>query len=321
MTNLLVLKEHLKSFYGKNEIYIIPLVKFLVALVTLLVINGRLGYMTQLNNILVVLVIALMCSFLPMNMIIVVAAATVILHLYKLSIESAAVTAMLFLLLFLLYFRFSPKDTMVVVLTPVCFFLQIPYVIPITMGLVGTPSSIISVGSGVIVYYLLAHIGAGTTTLNATDVEGTTQKFRYIIDGVIGNKAMLVTIAAFAITILLVYMIRRKSVDHAWTIAIIAGAIANVLVLLVGDLIFDTKISILATILGTFISVGISFVIQFFLFNMDYTRTEMVQFEDDEYYYYVKAVPKIIVSTPEKRVKKINPQRTREEISRATRTK
>ena len=104
MTNLLVLKEHLKSFYGKNEIYIIPLVKFLVALVTLLVINGRLGYMTQLNNILVVLVIALMCSFLPMNMIIVVAAATVILHLYKLSIESAAVTAILFLLLFLLLY-------------------------------------------------------------------------------------------------------------------------------------------------------------------------------------------------------------------------
>ena len=146
-------------------------------------------------------------------------------------------------------------------------------------------------------------------------------RFRYIIDGFISNKGMILTIVAFTATIIIVYLIRRLSVDYAWTIAIIAGAIANVLVLLVGDLIFDTKISILATILGTFISVGISFVIQFFLFNMDYTRTEMVQFEDDEYYYYVKAVPKIIVSTPEKRVKKINPQRTREEISRATRTK
>ena len=31
----------------------------------------------------------------------------------------------------------------------------------------------------------------------------------------------------------------------------------------------------------------------------------MVQFEDDEYYYYVKAVPKNTVATPEKRVKTI----------------
>ena len=35
-----------------------------------------------------------------------------------------------------------------------------------------------------------------------------------------------------------------------------------------------------------------------FLFSVDYSRTERVQFEDDEYYYYVKAVPKVVVATP-----------------------
>ena len=43
-----------------------------------------------------------------------------------------------------------------------------------------------------------------------------------------------------------------------------------------------------------------------FSFNLDYSRTEKVQFEDDEYYYYVKAVPKVTVTTPEHKVKKIN---------------
>ena len=38
---------------------------------------------------------------------------------------------------------------------------------------------------------------------------------------------------------------------------------------------------------------------------MDYSRTEYVQFEDDEYYYYVKAVPKNTVAVPQKRVKTI----------------
>lgn len=59
-------------------------------------------------------------------------------------------------------------------------------------------------------------------------------------------------------------------------------------------------------ILGTAAAALIATVIQFFAFNVDYGRTEKVQFEDDEYYYYVKAVPKVTVATPERKVKKIN---------------
>ena len=54
------------------------------------------------------------------------------------------------------------------------------------------------------------------------------------------------------------------------------------------------------------ISALLMLVVEFFAFNMDYSRTEKVQFEDDEYYYYVKAVPKVTVATPERKVKKIN---------------
>ena len=45
------------------------------------------------------------------------------------------------------------------------------------------------------------------------------------------------------------------------------------------------------------------------IFSLDYSRTEYVQFEDDEYYYYVKAVPKISIAVPQKKVKKINAQK------------
>ena len=48
---------------------------------------------------------------------------------------------------------------------------------------------------------------------------------------------------------------------------------------------------------------------QFFVFSVDYSRTEHTQFEDDEYYYYVKAVPKMNVAAPEMNVKRINAQR------------
>ena len=74
----------------------------------------------------------------------------------------------------------------------------------------------------------------------------------------------------------------------------------------IGTLATDSQINILGTIIGTVIAAFISLGIEFFAFNLDYSRTEKVQFEDDDYYYYVKAVPKVTLTAPDRRVKKIN---------------
>lgn len=309
MTSLLVVKQYLKKFFSKYEIYLMPLMKFILSLVTILLINGKLGYMERIKGFALTMVIALMCSFMPMNFIIVAAAGLILLHLYALSLECAAVALAAFLLMFLLYFRFSPKDTVVVLLMPICYWLHIPYVIPISMGLLGTPASAVSVACGTVAYYLVSYMSNNAATLATMEAEETTAKFRFLIDGLLNNRGMMVTIAAFSVTIILVYLIRRLSIDYAWTIAIVAGALINVMILLVGDLMFDTNVSIGGVIIGTIMSALIVKVIQFFEFHVDYSRTEKVQFEDDEYYYYVKAVPKVTVATPERTVKKINQQR------------
>lgn len=311
MTTLFVAKQYVKNFISKYEVYLKPLFKLVLALVTLMIINGKIGYMHRLDNISIVLIASLMCSFMPMNFIVFLAAAFTVLHMYALSLECAAITLVLFLILFLLYFRFSPKDTLVVLLTPLSFMIGIPYVIPLTMGLLGTPASAISVGCGVIVTYLINYIADSAPTLSGMETEDIATRFRFIIDGFLDNRAMVLTIAAFAVTIILVYLIRRLAVDYAWTIAIIAGALADVMILLVGDLMFDTNVSILNLIIGTVFSVLIAKIVEFFAFHVDYSRTEKVQFEDDEYYYYVKAVPKITVAVPSRTVKKINTSRKR----------
>lgn len=306
MTTLLVAKQVLLTIYSKYEVYITPLLKFLLALVTLVMINSRLGYMETLNRMTVVLIVALMCSFMPMNFIVVMGAAFSLLHLYAFSLECAAVIGAGFLLLFLLYLRFSPKDTVVVVLLPLCFLLRIPYVIPLSMGLIGTTASAVSVACGVIVYYMLHYVTQNTTVIAAMTDEEKLSKFKFIIDGLIRNREMVVTLVAFAFTVIIVYLLRRLSMDYAWTIATTAGAVVNIMVLLVGDLIFEINQSLLSVILGTIISYLLTLVLQFFVFYVDYSRTEKVQFEDDEYYYYVKAVPKVTVAKPEKKVKQIS---------------
>lgn len=309
MSSLLEMKENLRNFYSRNEVYLLPIFKCVLAVVTLMILNMNLGYMTKINNSLLILVIGLMCSFLPTNLLVIIAAVFVVLHSYAVSIECAIVVGAAFLLLFLLYYRFSPKDTLVVVLLPLCFGLKIPFVIPIAVGLLCGPASSVSVVCGVIVYYVIHYIKTNASVIMSLEADSTVSKFRYVLDGLLDSKAMLVVLISFCITTIIVYVIRRLSVDHAWTIAMIVGAVVDVVILLVGDLRYDTGISVVSLVLGSLVSILIAKIIQFFVFNVDYTRTERVQFEDDEYYYYVKAVPKVTVAPASKTVKKINSSR------------
>lgn len=309
MTALLELRENLKKIYSRNEAFILPVIKFLLSFIVLSIINGKMGYMTKIDNMAIVLIVSLLCSFLPTGFMVVFAMLFTLLHMYALSIETAAVGLVVFLLLYLLFLRFTAKEALVVVLTPVLCMLKLPYVVPVAMGLIGIPASCVSVGCGVVVYYLIQTVISNAPTINSMGAEEATAKLRLLIDGMLGNKAMLVMIVAFTVTVIVVYLIRRMSVDHSWTIAMAAGIIIEVLILLVGDLMYDTNLSILSALLGAIVTVIVCKIIEFFRFCLDYSRTEKVQFEDDEYYYYVKAVPKMTVSAPTNTVKKINTQR------------
>ncbi len=312
MTNLIVIREKIKEIYGKNEIFITPVVKFIFSFIVLLYINNNAGFMTALKNPALSLIIALICSFLPSNTIILVAVFYIIAHLYTVSIEFAALSAAYFLIMLLLYFRFSAKDSIIVLLIPLFFQLKIPYAIPLSVGLLGTPICIIPVAFGTITYYLINYVKTNASAVSNMEADSVLQKFKFILNNVFTNKTMLLLVVTFALTIILVYSIRRLSVDYAWHIAIAAGSLINIILLLIGDYILEINYSLLSILLGTLISAGAALVVQFFTFQVDYSRTEYAQFEDDEYYYYVKAVPKMLISQPNKRIKRINPQKNHE---------
>ena len=311
MTDLLEIREKIKLFYSRFEVFILPVVKLLLAFVVLNTLNRRMGYMTRLDNAAIVLIVALACSFLPTGCIVIFAALFSLLHMYSLSIEVALVGFCMYLVMFLLYFRFAPKDSLVVVLTPLLFAFKIPYVMPIVAGLVCGPAAMVSVGCGVGIYYLLETVIDNFSALNTLGSDSAMEKIRLMIDGIMKNKEMLVMIVSFAITVLVVYLIRRMSIDYAWTIAMVSGVLLNLVLLLIGDLIYDINGSMVGALLGSLLALVVAKIIEFFRFCVDYNRTEKVQFEDDEYYYYVKAVPKMSVAMSTKTVKKINSQRAR----------
>ncbi|MFR1831944.1 MAG: ABC transporter permease [Lachnospiraceae bacterium] len=314
MMGLLVLKERLKVFYGKYDIYINPLFHFAFGFSAVLILNTNLGFMTRLASPVTAFVMGLVCSFLPYSVISLLIAVLMLIHLFSASMEIALVVGVLVFIIILLYCGLQPGNSYLLVLTPMMFFLKIPYVLPILVGLTGSISAVIPVSLGVFMYYILVYInqnvGALTGTAAAADI---TQKYLQLIKSMLSNQTAVVMIAAFALCIMVVYMIKRLSVDYAWYLAIAAGLIVQLAVIFMGDILFSITVPMGTMVIGMLLSALVALIYTFFAFAVDYSRTEYLQYEDDDYYYYVKAVPKIAVTAPDVKVQKINSRKKRME--------
>lgn len=316
MTALLELKQRIKNLYSQYEIYILPVLRFVLAMAYFIWINTNMGYMKQIDNIFIVLILALICSILPSGVMIFVGFALMVAHGYALGIEVAGFMLVLILFMAILFLRFSSDNNLVLVFTPLSFGFSVPTLLPIGSGLLCNAFSALPAGCGVIIYYFIRFIRVQHKLLENPDV-AIADKLKLLTDGIVQNWGMWITVIAFIAVILLVNLIRTRSFDYAWRIAIIAGGVVYVLMIIAGGFYFRLDIDVVTLIIYTVISVVIGLLLEFFVFGGDYTRTERLEYEDDEYYYYVKAIPKISVTAPEKTVKHINERKETGEIAGA----
>ncbi len=314
MTGLLEFRDTIINIYRRYEGIINLVVKFLLVLLAMTYINGKIGYEDKLTSVLPVLIISLICTLLPGTAIVALLALVIVVHLYALAMEAALVGAILFLIMFLLYFRFTPKDSMLLVVAPTTYMLGFPQILPIAGGLLYNPASAVTVVLAQIINSFITFVAENETTIGASsEEEDMIAKFRFIIDGIMKNHSMMILAAAAAITVLIVYLIRRLPVKYSSHIAIVTGAIMQLILVLIGDMMYSTNTAIGSAFLGVIVATAIAEVIAFFLFNLDYSRIENVQFEDDDYYYYVKAVPKVALQELNHQVKTINASRYMDE--------
>lgn len=317
MIELLVMKEKVKKIYQRYGYIIEPILKFIGAIVILSMINNELGYDARLTKLPVVLVLALISAFTPLTILILIGAVTLVGHIYFSSKILALIVLAIMMILYFLLLRFVPKETIIVLILPVLFAIKIPYVIPIVLGLISGPISIVSMACGVVMYYLIQVVKLVMEQPISTGmgIEDTLQYYRFVMDSFLSRKEIGLTIIVFSLIIIVTYIVRRQKIDHAFEIGILAGVVTNMLAFLIIKFAFDDSQKTLVMIIGTIISGALAYIIQFFRFNLDYTRVERIQFEDDDYYYYVKAIPKIIVTEPEVNVKRINSRKGNSEQS------
>ena len=311
MSDLFVIRGQLQEIYAKHSMFIDKGLQFAMAFLTFLFISRNVGFMEAAASTFVIFILALLCAFLPTALTVVMSAGLVLVHMYKFSLGVFIVTAIIYVIMFICYFKFSPRYGAVILLVPIAFYLKVPYVIPLACGLLGGPSLIVPVAFGTIIYFMITYIKTSASVI--TGVEELVPQMSMLVEQLVENKELWITVIAFAACILVVFTIRMFSMDHAWFMAIVSGGIVNIVVLAAGAIMFNTKISYGTLFIGGIVAILFGFVLELFVFAVDYSRAERLQYEDDEYCYYVKAIPKISIAVPKKTVKHISENQADEE--------
>ena len=306
-TGIYVLRENLIQFYKRQEFLLLSVFRFAVSLAVLLLLRGHLGSHgpagAALNSTLLNVILALVCSLLPTGFSAGIIGLVLVWDLYRLSLEATAICAALILVCLLVYFRFSPRDTMILLLMPVAYALNLHYLVPLLAGLMFGPGAAVAVLFGLLFtkYVLLVEGSLPVLAAPAGGLALTGERlianFRLLVDGLVNDKSLVILAAALAAAAIAVCFTRRLAIEYAWVIAITVGCILELIVLLAGDMRYGTEIDLAHVFLGIVISFMLAQIVRFFTFNVDYLRIENVQFEDEDYYYYVKAVPKVMVYT------------------------
>ncbi|MDO4616825.1 MAG: hypothetical protein Q4B03_05150 [Lachnospiraceae bacterium] len=289
---MLVLRDQLKNLYAEYDRYILAVVKYAMALFTFISVNRMLGYMDLLNSVLVILLLAAVCTILPWNATPVLGIALVILHCFALGLEIGACAVVLYLILLIFYFRFVPDDGLALTLMSALGSIGFPGIVPIGLGLMRSPVSACTAACSTISWFFIRVVHEVAAPLKYTSESSSLEIVQAILAGMLNNRELLVYIITFSAVVLVVSLIGRSGMNWGWQLAIFAGCILQTSLFIVLTAAFSAEADLVSFLLGTIAAAAVSFVLAYFVYNVDYKGAERFQFEDDEFMYYVKAIPK-----------------------------
>ena len=304
MKNLLKLKELIKSFYEKYDKYVLGFIRFATGLVVYLTLFYNTGYNAAFSNPFVAVGLAVISAFLPSYMITVFGAFILIVQFLSVAIEIAVIALVIFILMLLLYFVFKADKSWILMFTTViCLFGFTPAVLPV--ALLVSPVETIVVAFGVIVYGLVAVVRKDVSVLTSGSNLSLGGRVNLLLTDLLSNEYFILLLVTLSASVLLVSAVRQSKINHASLVAIVFGNLLFLISFLLGNYFLDISLDVAGFIVGFVLNILFTFLLVALVLGMDYKRTEEVQFEDDDYYYFVKAIPKVAISLTKKRMENI----------------
>lgn len=315
MMALLVIKTRIKDLYEKHYKVLRPMLKILISAGVLGSILYEFPFSPEMRYYAVplVIVLSLFCGFIPDMAVLCVAVAAMIAEVASASIISAVALFIFVVIYFLLFGRFADRQSYIVFLIPVLWEMNLAYTVPVIAALFFTPAMIPACVVGILIRYFLAGVKQYfLISQSAVDTGNTMAGLQYIFDHIAKNREMVMYMLTFSVAYLLVFAVRKGRYNHASQIGIFVGLVVCMAGVISGDIFWSVDTDIKRLLLGVTASALIAYIVQFFRMSLDYTGIRKLQFEDDEYFYYVKAVPKLKVTVVDKTVTRIEEEKDKD---------
>ncbi len=304
--SLLLFRQSVVKFYKNYETIILMMAKFIIVTISLTTINTAIGVSVSANNLWVTMGIASIGAVVQPSTIVCVLMGIVVFQLLNISLILGAVVAIICILSYVMYIRLFPQETILIMLTALLIPTGAVYIVPIVAPLFFGIGGIGAIMFGCMFFYTFDQFHfLMSNKISELSIDTIELVAMTIAENTLFNTEMLATITVLSIVYAVVFVIKIQSIDYSSYIAVGIGGVINVLGFLISHILLDVNINIGMTILFTLLSVGIGCIFVFMSIVLDYNRAEMVQFEDECNYYYVKVVPKIEVNAKQATTQKV----------------
>ncbi|MBR5931822.1 MAG: hypothetical protein IKZ95_07345 [Lachnospiraceae bacterium] len=308
MNKLISFRNKIESIYLKHSRVLGCIGRMLITFACLMILRRSINFNAVLSNIWVVAGMSIVCGFIPLRFLMAVILAYIVAQVFTLSTALGIVFLIVLALMYLLFFRYAPTYGPALVLLPIMFLIRLQALIPIILALVGPAISVIVIIFGSILYFLIMFLDVNAATFASSTGTLEFTKVELLVEGVFRNKEYLLIMAVLFVVFMLVHFLKRINYNYSVEIAIAIGTGAYIVLSLGVELALHslTTQRLLTFVIGGLVSGALALLINGIWNPLDYSRTETVEFEDDEYNYYVKAVPKATFEKERVQVKRIN---------------
>lgn len=287
------------------------IVKFIVGIVIYSSINN-IGYAganfdfmaSGFMGIMFVVFMGVLFAILPMNAnyVLMILATTI---QFSSQLEIAVVVFVGLLAMFLFYGHFSKKEGTLVIATLMAFYFNMPYMIPIVAGMYFGVTAIIPIAIGVFIWsysHLImdlisdASVGITLETLSMEDLDDVLDAFTQLYQSISSGgeqiqNAIVITIAMF-MSFIFIYIVSRLNIDYSREIAIGLGTVLNIFLFVFVSMFSNLDFSMVGIIFFAILSGCFMYLFSFFDKALDYQKAERVEFQDEDFLYQVKVIPK-----------------------------
>jgi len=217
-------------------------------------------------------------------------------------LELSVMGLLLMLCLILFYVRMAPRESWLIIFTLLGFYCKIPYIAPLFAGLYFPLTSTIPIILGIYIYGFAPRFlslfetveTAGFEFLKLTETAGPSAQG--LIDAATSDFSWVFISFVFAMTVLIVYVISHLTMDYAKELSVLFGGVLCMVGLLLVSFITDVDMGGASVFLYSIFAVLLTLIIHFFDLALDYGKAERVEFSDEDNYYYVRVIPKLIVT-------------------------